>query len=920
MSIKKISIAFTAAIVTACGGGDTGVESVGTTSNQTISDYSAIVNIPKITPELERALTSGDSTGLTDAKLIAQNAQFTQQKISLSQLQRIKSLYDGVSNEYDPSQWSHWIQPKTPSLAQPLIVGDQGKYLASISVAGPGRSAAYGVGLLEWFSKNQQTKYGPAFKRLLSWLINGDASGELPLKLKIVFSGLDTSTSLLGLKTINVSAENINCDLSALDCIGKANIMILGADMNDNVLLEKRIRTLIESGMPVLYFNTKGNLTTSAGKKILSAMEMDYGPDPGNYVVKDNVSSGRSAETNISLNDQFTKTKKLINMMASETYSFKYDWSSCVWNDCSAVPGLVSDFGTPVEELRQQVNAYNSNGKNIFTTPNNEVLRYLVLWADVIRSTQIGYPMDKVGTPVSFQKAFIADALIAYIRSNSQSQKDLGTFAGKSIQQMEVSATEEIIDVTLNASSGFTAVGRAAAPGKKVTVELIDAGSANVALHFNTQRTGSTKLFELNSYTRPRFLTSPDFPLLEARPLEIVTPYGGTLQLVFKNATLQQVVRLRLKGVAKHPFLDQSNGDGDILAFIAAVNSNKFDFLEIKLPGVELHSRADMSKEAFSNPMYSGKIENYIDELKTLLFEDAYLLAGFPITGKNLTTHVQNMCKSLNWDCTNNSIHKPPSTQHINVDTYAACGQACSGNPYDQQFAVNPRGLPESHELGHNLQKDMHKIYGDRSTEVSNNIFPIHKTSRMFIEGIDTNPEPTTQYKSAFELLKASKTEMDPIGGAMRRIWSDSSYAAKSGERTVFYLQWIHYWAQRQASISTGWDIVTLLYLHQRQFEALTPSSWAANREKLGYSTYANKPNPTGEDNLLIALSWITGRDQRPTFDLWGIIYSPEADTQVTSFGFPTESAFFYANNKIRDQTGVRKIDMSIVNPVWPFN
>jgi immunomodulating metalloprotease len=110
-----------------------------------------------------------------------------------------------------------------------------------------------------------------------------------------------------------------------------------------------------------------------------------------------------------------------------------------------------------------------------------------------------------------------------------------------------------------------------------------------------------------------------------------------------------------------------------------------------------------------------------------------------------------------------------------------------------------------------------------------------------------------------------------------------------------------------------------LLYLHQRQFEALTQSNWAANREKLGYGNYANKPAPTGEDNLLIALSWITGRDQRPTFGLWGIEYSSEANNQVAAFGFPAESEFFYASNKIRDQSDVRRVDMSVETPVWPF-
>jgi len=482
-----------------------------------------------------------------------------------------------------------------------------------------------------------------------------------------------------------------------------------------------------------------------------------------------------------------------------------------------------------------------------------------------------------------------------------------------------VSSVDETLNVTVPAASGFTAIGRLAAPGKAVTVELLSAGSATVALRLNTQRTGSTRLWDPNKYNRPRFLASPEMALVTGRPLEIVSPYGGTLQLVFSNATPQQTVQLRLRGVAKHPFLDQSNGVGDKTAFVAALNAAQHEWAEIKLAGIEVHSRADKMRAVINGTDYAGDIDKFLNEVKTLFFEDLYMLAGYALPGKSLTAHVQAMCNSLGWNCTDATLHRVPGTQHINVDNHAACGSGCSGNPYDQDWGLTPRGWGESHEVGHNQQKGMHKVYDDRSSEVSNNLFPLHKDWRLLRDlGYNTG-DNRVAYLSAFNMLKAAKAQADPVEAANQSVWGNAAYAAQNGERMAFYMQWVHYWAQRQSDIATGWDIVTLLYLHQRQFDALTSAEWPANRSKLGYSSYATKPSPTGNDNLLITLSWITGRDQRPTFDLWGVRYSANASAQVAAFAFAVEPALFYGNSSTNNHGTVRKIDMSVASPVWPF-
>ncbi|MFZ4214446.1 hypothetical protein ACOZB2_23825, partial [Pantoea endophytica] len=61
-----------------------------------------------------------------------------------------------------------------------------------------------------------------------------------------------------------------------------------------------------------------------------------------------------------------------------------------------------------------------------------------------------------------------------------------------------------------------------------------------------------------------------------------------------------------------------------------------------------------------------------------------------------------------------------------------------------------------------------------------------------------------------------------------------------------------------------------LMYLHQR---LVNSADWENYKSRLGYIHYQNRPGNNGDanatdgnDNLLIGLSWLTKKDQRPTF------------------------------------------------------
>lgn len=897
-------------VVAACGGGGGGGGGPDASPQKTPAVYPA----PAPSATLASALLSGDASALSQATPIAEQARYVLQQLSAEQSSRVSSLWQGVGSEYAPSNHSQYILPVNPELAQPFVVGDQGHVLASISVAEGGRSAGYGTQVLEQFRNNTLSHAG-AFKRLVGWLVSGNAEADLPSPLSVAWAGVNASNGAAGMVKAGIPVNTVVCDFIAnASCASAAQLLVVGGGVAAGSTLEASIRALVRAGKPVLYVHTNTWGQSDSASQMLAGMGLQLGDYGGNYWANDRVAAGRSAAVNQVKTDQFRAIAPLVNTLASENFVRNYDWSQCSGNSCSALTDLQDNLLTPVETLRSQIDAFNRAGSNLFDTPNTQLLRLLVLWGDTVRQ-QTHYPMDKLTDPVAFQKSVIADGLVSYVRPQAPAQADLGTFAAISGANLTVSSTDETVDVLIPATSGFTAVGRFAVPGKTFVIEFLDGGGASLALRLNTQRTGSTRLWETNKYNRPRFLASPAMALAPQTPLHISSPYGGMLQLAFSNASASQNVRLRLRGVAKHPFLGLSTGPGDKPAFVAALNAGQFDWAEIKLAGIEVHSRADKLRKVV-NDDYGNDMDRYIHELQTLFFEDLYLLAGYAIPGKSLTAHVQSVCTAMGWDCTTPTLHRSPGTQHINVDAYAQCGSGCSGNPYDQDWGLNPRGWGESHEVGHNQQKGMLQVYSGRSTEVSNNLFPLHKNWRMLRELNDNRSNTRVAYLSTFAMLQAARLEADPIEGAYQRIWGSDAYAVQNGERMAFYMQWVHYWAQRMGSQTDGWDMVTLLYLHQRQFNG---TDWATNKVRLGYSQYSARPDVSGNDNLLITLSWITQRDHRPTFDLWGVRYTPQAANQVASYGFAAEPALFYANTSTNDHATVRKVDMGVAKPVWPF-
>ncbi len=792
---------------------------------------------------LDAALVSGDSSQLTDSHLVALRLQQQVERIRQTRTQLLDGLYQNLSQAYDPGASSQWIVPANPDNTLPFLIGDKGRVLASLSLEAGGRGLAYGTNVLTQLS-GTNAAHAPLLKRAVQWLVNGDPGAATAKDFKVSVVGVDKTATLNGLKSAGLQPADAACNaLTDASCASASKLLVLGNGASA-ASLSATVRARLQAGLPILFVHTNGWNQSSTGQQILAGLGLQEGPYGGNYWDKDRVLSSRTRARSVELGGAYGQDPALVQQIVDGSWRTDYDWSKCTSyvgrTTCDDVPGL-SDFSKRVDVLKGALDAYNQKAQNLFALPGTTSLRLWLLWADAVRQN-IRYPMDKAADTARFQETFVADAIVGYVREAGAAQKELGSYAGQRQQSMPVSGSEETLTLTLPSAQGFTAIGRMAAPGKRLSIRIEDAGQASLAVGLNTQRIGSTRLWNTRQYDRPRFLKSPDIKLQANQSVALVSPYGGLLQLVYSGATPGQTVTVKVTGAASQPFLDIQPGEDSsqaIADFIQALDADKADWLEIRSGSVEVHAKVEKVRGSIDKD-YGGDVQRFIRELNEVFIDDAYTLAGFAIPNQAKTPAIQQECAVRGWDCDSETLHKLPGTQHINVDQYAQCGGGCSGNPYDQTWGLNPRGWGESHELGHNLQVNRLKVYGGRSGEISNQIFPLHKDWRVLREFGQNLDDTRVNYRNAYNLIVAGRAEADPLAGVYKRLWEDPGTYALNGERMAFYTQWVHYWADLKNDPLQGWDIWTLLYLHQRQVDK---SDWDANKAAL-----ATAPTPSARE------------------------------------------------------------------------
>ena len=817
----------------------------------------------------------------------------------------LDSIYQGTAPQYNPTEWSHHIFTTSLEDNEALLIGsDHGYPLATFGQSAIARRAAFGSNPMEQFTAGESESFIDPFNRLVAWLAHGDARTATTESFRIGIAGVPIAPfqdpTLLHLSFYFENADITYCDTieTISDCFQDSDLVLMGSNGNDAdaAVVENALRQAQELGTAVLYLHSHYWDTTLYGEAVLNALDMRYGNYGGNYWDIDEA-AWDSYDAFIADGGFLGSIVRLLRHLEAEDYSF--DWSGCTefvgQIFCYEAEGFRQEFLAGAQAIQTALRFLDENNHALFETDGQSLLKGLVLLAEVIR-TQIAYPMSKTDSTIQpFMRAYFADHVVHYHRAHQNLQSDLGSFS-RVLTTEDVSLSDFELDIDVSARGGYTTTGTYVLPGQPITIERLDSSTRDVWFKINTQRIGSTREFNDGQYDRPKFLQSPQMPLSARGPITISTPYGGALQIVTNEADSADVISLRVTNVSQHPVLEDM---ADLGEYLADLEETVFDFTEIKTPFVQIHAQTDMMRTAFNAERYFDDTDLFFEYLETYMIQDTYNLAGFAGSTLSLNDSVTSYCQTLGWDCEAANTHSAPSVQHINIDAYAHCGGGCAGNPYDQAWPLDPLGWGETHEIGHNLQRARLGIYDGRSSEVSNQIFPLHKHYMFALESGESLSPNRSAYKETFDILQASVAEADPVQYVYEAIWSNEGIYDNNNERIAFYMQVVHT-NDHIEFLDSGWELYTMMYLHERLFsDAIADSSkWATMGDDLGFSTYPSAPSDlSGNDFMLISLSFLSQKDQRPFFDMWGITYSTEASAQVDSYGFAPAAQEFYASD-----------------------
>lgn len=870
-----------------------------------------------ITP-VEMAVRTGDPSYVDAAAPLLNEALAALDAASGTWTGVLSDIYGSDPVFFVPTIWSQHVNANSLESNTTLVLGSESRLsLAAIGQRGSARYAAFGVDLLSGFVDGNHAEFAGPFARTLSWMFDGEAGG-LPDSASVGIVGMGDWGQNNAMTWVSEQGwDSAVCTPDAYaTCLVDQDLLIVGAAGGDaNVsAFAAAYEAALDAGVPVLFQHTETWATSAFGDAALAPLDLSYGGYGGNYWDND-FADWNGVDDMLDDGGSIASLRTLVTNLQAGDWDF--DWSGCTefvgqWS-CGDVEGFRAEFLDGAQAVKAALNGLDARGVGLFREEGRRTWKLLALLGDVYRR-DIAYPMDKDSTDqATFLAAYYADHSVHYSRDIQPLQEDMGTFSDGDERDVDPLGPQTV-DVAVSKHGGFNAVGLYALPGQVLTVERTDGEELSAWVSVNTQRTGSTREFDGDGYTRPKFLKSPTIPLVSGAPVTFASPYGGTLQLHVPGSSEDRTLTLVIDGAAQHEVLDLGE---DTTAYAAALADSPFPFTEIRNPYVQVHSKVSMMLDSID--AYDGDLDLFFADLERYMIQDTYNLAGFVGEGLEQSQAVLDFCSDAGWDCTDPDIHGKPAVQHINVDTYAHCGGGCSGNPYDQAWALGPLGWGETHEIGHNLQTGRIRIYGGRSNEVSNQIFPLHKHATWAADTGESLSGDRSDYEYIFEALQASTTTGDPVQTVYELIWEADGTYSNNGDRMNFYLQVAHR-SDDVTWLDSGWDVYTLMYLQDRLTGRAMrdEDAWDAAKEALGFGEYTDIPDMDGNDFMLLSMSWITERDQRPFFAMFGITWSADADAQLEAYGLEPEPATFWASTDCNQPPHPDPVLIDGVS-VWPL-
>ena len=870
------------------------------------------------TSALDIALKTGDAKNISATELLDAGINTARNELDSCKA-TLKNLYpNGIESSAFPIRSAYYNSTSSANI--PLHInlnGTSAKVYSWVGTKETGnRYAVLGTNVFSFTGVNTDLKNSTL--NLLKWLLKNESSADiLNQKLTILVPNTSDKTAFNDWLKINGLSSQwvLSTDITLLST---GNFDLYLADITRSTT---EIKAALASKKPVLVFN---NWYQPAD---LTLAEFDltwnwYGANTIGNIADINEQCEKTSAT--------SKLLSLFSHLKNGLPNFLYNDVNCVDNvgriDCdtskvmdSAGNSVDSTFMQGANTIRDYLKALDKKGANVFSLADKERLyKIAVLLGDKYRET-VSFPMDKINTEDNaFYKSLFADYTVHYARANNPYQADTGDFSSTQLALNSALTQSATRSYTPTAYDDWTSTGLYVPPGKTITIKRSDNSAASVKVKFNYQRE-TTWLWNKNKYSRPRYMASPEINLNAGQTYTLSSPYGGPIYIGW-SAVVNEALpfKLEFSNVLENPLLENFETTA-IDKFSTQVKDTKSNWIDIKTPYAEVHTlkanmlnALDRQDGQVGNGYTSKDVQDYIADLNNYLIAGNYAYAGF--TGADLpvlTDETQKFCQSfgltdVNYDglvknlCTDAVIHAKPRIQHINSDINAACGGLCSGNPFDSSSSIRALDWGENHEMGHNLQRARLKIYNGRSTEVSNNIFPLHTQWKWTVtSGLNKHPSQTRPANSAaFNILQAA-IKAGKAADANHPLWMGNGTYDNAFERLSFYMQ--------LAYTQQSWEVYTKLYIMDRilsdAVKDTTDMKWKAVKDKLGFSSYsrsdANSLN--GNDFMYLAVSNIAGKDYSRYFQAWGIEVSAAAKAQIAANNI-TESVpavFYYVNNEL---------------------
>lgn len=658
-------------------------------------------------------------------------------------------------------------------------------------------------------------------------------------------------------------------DLATALAVSPDLLIISQEDGIDPDAIAQTVESALQAGIPVLYVHHNGNLEP-LGEALFSVFNVRY--DGDNYWRKlQLLDYDASAVDMQSLPASVGSIQTMLAHFRDEDYAF--DWSLADGENISGVTGLQEGFLDGLSEVRDMMTHWDERGVDLFQGSLFRFDKFIALLGDSYRR-EVSFPMDKdESSDADFLMAYFADHAVYNYRSINPVQPDMGNFSRSDFSH--ITPITKTID--LESKRNFRSAGVYALPGQTVAVTRLDSSAVEVEVFVNTQRSGSTHQWADWGYSRPKYLKSPQIPIVWGETITLTSPYGGPLQVAFDTNDLP--VQLRFENVGEHPYW---RGSQDDLSFTQKLDAADYDWAEIGTPAFEVHSSLEKMNVSVAN---WGTPQLLATATMRYLHNFPHILAGFQGPGIDVVPEIHDFAAANGW-----TIDTLDLVKHMNADQ-ATCGYGCSGNPYDAYWSFGPTDHGDLHELGHGLEKGRFRMPGWEGHSTTNPYSYYAKTHYH----LDTGNDPDCQnlpFEYVFEQLQASVLEADPVAWLQTNLWEDSSWS----HQFMMLLQIIMV-AKNEGALQDGWNAYARLHMLDREFNRSDDDDtvWLSKRDNLGFSNFT-RTEARALDNvdwMVIAVSYITRLDYRNFFRMYGYVPSVEADAQVASFAYPAAPQVF---------------------------